>query len=129
MDGELLAIILVVALVAPLLLTPVALLRRSWLLMWAAAAFSLATTFITAPSIGSFIFLITALQFAAAVALRWAVDPRGRAALLLLAALIWAIALAVQVALGWPALWVVALPLVVIAASVAMLKGRGEAVP
>jgi hypothetical protein len=124
MTGELVLTLLSVGLVASLLLTPLALLRRSWLLMWAAAALSLAASIITGVSIGPFIFLVTALQFAAAVALRWVATPRGWAALLLLAGLVWALALPVQIALGWLLPWVVAIPLVVIAASVAILVPR-----
>lgn len=84
MNGELFATLFLATIVASLLLTPLALFRRSWLLMWMAAALSLAASIITGFSIGPFIFLITAVQFAAAVALRWMAgamdrgDPRGR---------------------------------------------------
>lgn len=127
MDRDLTAAVLWATFIASLLLTPLALLRRSWPLMWAAAALSLAVSIITGFSIGPLIFLLTALQFAAAVALRWAVGPRGWAALLLLAGLVWAVAVPGQLTLGWPLPWVVAIFLVALAASAAILMpGPGE---
>ena len=58
------------ALIASLLLTPLALVTGSWFIMWVAALLSTAVSFFGMFSIGPLTFLGTCLQFAAAFGLR-----------------------------------------------------------
>ena len=58
------------ALVASVLLTPLAVVTGSWFIMWVAALLSAYVSFLGIFSIGALTFLLTCLQLAAAIGLR-----------------------------------------------------------
>ncbi len=64
-------ILLTVTLFASVWIMSIAFKRGSWALMWLAAFLSLAFSIVTGLTIGPFAFLLTCMQFAAAIALRW----------------------------------------------------------
>ncbi|MFN8590120.1 MAG: hypothetical protein U0031_01580 [Thermomicrobiales bacterium] len=59
-----------ICIVAPLFLTPRALLQRSWLKMWVAALMTFVVSILGMFSIGMFVFALTSVQLGAVVALR-----------------------------------------------------------
>jgi hypothetical protein len=93
-----------------LLLTARAIAGRSWRAMWAAAMLSLLLNLLTGFSIGPYTFLLTCLQLASAIALRFGADCRDWLGLLLGGVLVWVLIVPVQIAvwswvpraLAWP---------------------------
>jgi hypothetical protein len=84
------------ALVASVLLTPLALLTGSWFTMWVAALLSTAVSFLGVFSVGPLTFLLTCLQLAGAIALRRSTaEPEWRP-WLLLALGVWALVVPLQ---------------------------------
>ncbi|MCL5257401.1 MAG: hypothetical protein M1319_06350 [Chloroflexi bacterium] len=117
----LLGLIAVAALVASSVLAGVALGRGSWQLMWAAGLLSLAFSLVTGLSIGGFVFLLTTLQFMAAIALRWSANRLGWVGLMALGSIIWVVLVPVQVYFGVVWLpWLLAFPLVMLLCTLAL---------
>jgi hypothetical protein len=85
------------ALIASLLLTPLALLTGSWFIMWVAAILSTAVSFAGIVSIGPLTFLLTCLQFAAAFGLRRSAQGAEWRFPLLLGLVVWVIVVPAQI--------------------------------
>jgi hypothetical protein len=115
------------ALVASLLLTPLALATGSWFIMSVAALLSTAVSFFGMFSLGPLTFLGTCLQLAAAFGLRRSATGVGEWKVpLLLGLIVWVIVVPVQIlclarfgnaVLGWD----YAFPLVAVVGTIAML--------
>ncbi len=93
----------------------------TWLTMWVAALVSLAASLIAIWSIGSLIFLLTCVQLAAAVAMRWAVGWRGWIVSLLAGASAFGVVIyGLAFVREWD-LWLIAMPLAFAATSLLLL--------
>ena len=116
------------ALVASVLLTPLALLTGSWFIMWVAALLSTAVSFAGIFSIGPLTFLLTCLQLAAAIALRRSSDEAEWKVWLLVGVGVWAAVVPVQI-LSWALTgfgilgWYFAFPLIAAVGTVAVFIG------
>lgn len=82
---------------ASLGLTWLALVWRSWAVMWAAAVLSVVISFLGLFTIGAFTFLPACLQFGIAIALRRSAPDRGWMRLLLLAGGVWIVVVPAQI--------------------------------
>jgi hypothetical protein len=89
------------ALVASVLLTPLAVVTGSWFIMWVAALLSAYVSFLGLFTIGALTFLLTCLQLGGAFGLRRSeMDPNGWKVPLLFSLLVWALIVPVQVLSG-----------------------------
>jgi hypothetical protein len=115
------------ALVASVLLTPLAVVTGSWLIMWVAALLSASVSFLGLFTIGALTFLLTCLQLATAIGLRRAeTEPKIWKNPLLLGLLVWALIVPAQVLSGVVAGHFLlglyeAVPLVTVAGTIALL--------
>lgn len=75
-----------------------ALFSQNWITMWLAALGSFVLSIIGMFSIGPYVFLLTSIQLAAVIALRWRLSPTRVAVALLLGVLLWVLLVPVQVA-------------------------------
>ena len=123
MPGDLVVSALWAALLASVVVTPVGLVRRSWPRLQAGALLSLAFSIAAAFSFGLLTLLLTCLQLAAAVALRWSARRRGWVVLLLLACLAWALAVPIPLFLEQPTRWLPAVTLAMLIAGFALAIG------
>ncbi|HET7035585.1 MAG TPA: hypothetical protein VFI42_07885 [Thermomicrobiaceae bacterium] len=113
-------------LILSIMLTPEGFDRRSWKLLWLAGLLSFAFSLPAALSIGPVVWLLTAVQVAGAVAFRWRLSWSGWANLMLLGILIWLVVVPANLLLfHWPPL-VFLVPLAMVAAAVATLRGPSE---
>ena len=120
MPGDLVVSALWAALLASVIVTPVGLAARSWPRLLAGALLSLAFSIAAAFSFGLLALLLTCLQLAAAVALRWSAGRRGWTVLLLLALLAWALAVPIPLFLEPPTPWLPAITLAMLIAGFAL---------
>jgi len=89
------------ALVASVLLTPLAVVTGSWFIMWVAALLSAYVSFLGLFTIGALTFLLTCLQLGGAIVLhRSETDPNAWKLPLLLSLLVWALIVPAQVLSG-----------------------------
>lgn len=89
------------ALVASVLLTPLAVVTGSWFIMWVAALLSAYVSFLGLFTIGALTFLLTCLQLGGAIVLRRSeTDPNAWKLPLLLSLLVWALIVPAQVLSG-----------------------------
>jgi hypothetical protein len=89
------------ALVAAILLTPLAVVTGSGFIMWVAALLSAYVSFLGLFTIGAFTFLLTCLQLGGAIALRRSeMDANAWTVALLLSLLVWALIVPAQVLSG-----------------------------
>jgi hypothetical protein len=89
------------ALVASVLLTPLAVVTGSWFIMWVAALLSAYVSFLGLFTIGALTFLLTCLQLGGAIVLRRSeTDPDAWKLPLLLSLLVWALIVPAQVLSG-----------------------------
>lgn len=95
-----------------LLLTLHALVSRSWLALWAAAAVSLAACLTVPFSLGPLLFLATCLQLALAIAWREEADLLSGALFLLASAFLYLLAIFGLSMVHAKELWIVAYPVV-----------------
>lgn len=111
-----------------ILLTLRAIDSGTWSTMWVAALVSLTASLIAIWSIGSLIFLLTCVQLAVTVAIRWSVDWRGwTAALLAGIGAFGLITYGLAFVRAWD-LWLIAMPLTFALASLLLstnLRLRG----
>ena len=126
MTYQLIAAALWSLLIISILVTVVGFDRRSWKLLWLAGllsfAFSVAATF----SIGPYVWLLTALQVASAVAVRWRASWSGWASLVLAGVFLWLVVVpGTLFVFHWPPL-VVLVPLALVVAAIATLRGPTE---
>lgn len=84
-----------------LALSAVALVRNAWRLMALAAVLSFLFSFAALLSIGPFVFLVTCLQIAAAVALARHANGRGWSVAIGSALLVWSLLVVVPLARFW----------------------------
>jgi hypothetical protein len=113
------------ALVASVLLTPLAVVTGSWLIMWVAALLSAYVSFLGLFTIGALTFLLTCLQLAAAIGLRRS-SPGIAWKILLGGLIVWGIVVPVQIlsmaVVGNAVLgWYYAFPLVGVAGTIWLL--------
>jgi len=115
------------ALIASVLLTPLAVVTGSWFIMWVAALLSAYVSFLGIFTIGALTFLLTCLQLGAAIALRRS-DPDSNAwkVPLLLSLLVWALIVPAQIISGVVVGHFLvglyeAIPLVTVAGTIALL--------
>lgn len=114
------------ALIASVLLTPLALTTGSWFIMWVGALLSAAVSFFGMFSIGPLTFLLTCLQLAAAFALRRSASGEAWKVPLLLGLVVWALVVPAQI-LGLAVFgrailgWYGAFPLVAVMGTVAVM--------
>lgn len=119
----LVGLIAIVALCASVVIALAALVLGSWQLMWASAILSLAFSIVTGLSIGALTFLLTTLQFMAAVGMRWSVGRREWAGLLAIGILLWVGLVPVQLFFGVVWLpWLLAFPLVALLCTAALIS-------
>lgn len=116
------------ALITTVLLTPLALLTGSWFIMWVAALISAAVSFTGIFSIGPLTFLLTCLQFAAAIALRRSSAEAEWKVWLLLGLGVWVLVVPAQMlslaVLGRGVLgWYYAFPLIAAVGTIAVFIG------
>jgi hypothetical protein len=89
------------ALVASVLLTPLAVVTGSWFIMWVAALLSAYVSFLGLFTIGALTFLLTCLQLGGAIVLRRSeTDPDAWKLPLHLSLLVWALIVPAQVLSG-----------------------------
>lgn len=115
--------LLAAALWAALVLTPLALAKRTWPWLFAAAILSLTFSIAAVFSIGFLIVLLTCVQLAGALGLKFRVGWRGWVALPLLAILVWTIAIPGQLAVGRTLPLIAVLPLALLGAILVLVLG------
>jgi hypothetical protein len=106
-----------------LLLTARAIAGHSWRTLWAAAMLSLLFSLLTGFSIGPLSFLLTCLQLASAIALRFGAVWRDWLGLLLGGVVVWVLIVPVQVAVGSWMPWTLAWPATAAVASAVLAVG------
>lgn len=109
--------------VASLALTATGRLRRSWLNLALAASLSLVFGVAALFNVGAMTVMLTCVQLAGAVVLRWGVDWRGALAWSLLGGFVWVVAIFGQLAVGIETPQIVVLPLALIAGLSALVIG------
>jgi hypothetical protein len=124
--NDLVAALLWAVPVTSLVLTVAGLATRSWERLFAAAVLSLVVSLVSF-GLGLLVLLLTYLQVAAVLALRWSMGARGWAALLLLAVLAWLFLVALPTGVAGP--WLVVLGFALPVLGITCAAGGRQSVP
>ncbi|MCC6943325.1 MAG: hypothetical protein IT335_02040 [Thermomicrobiales bacterium] len=113
--------------IASIALSAVALRADSWRMMWVAALLSLGFSILAGFSIGPYVFLLTVLQFALALAIQRATSTRGWLIALCAGLLVWLVIVPLQLMLDRVVLpWLLAFIAVGSVSTVLLFRGTAD---
>lgn len=121
-------LVLLGMIIASAVLLNLGIIEESWKLLWVAAILSLLFSIVTGFSIGPFVFLLTCVQLACALAARWRLGGWGWLGLIAASGLIWCLIVPFQLLVArWVPLLLAFLAVTLIAALATLFySGRPE---